>query len=216
MEVGGVSLVGLAVRTALEAGIENVLVVTDGREIEADAIAHGAVSFGLRPPGISGDSAHMFLVYKWAISKILEHGHGISSFMSLLPTNPLRKAETVRDGAAMLAAGYDWVFSLSEVEHHPYRAMRILDEKHCLPMFDLAPKTMWANRQELPEMFRFNGVYIGGQVRHVMQNEEYNVDYQNSQNLNVGYSLVDQAEATDIDSEVDLELARILARKNMA
>ena len=35
---------------------------------------------------------------------------------------------------------------------------------------------MWANRQELPKMYRFNGGVIAGLTKHILNNNEYNID----------------------------------------
>ena len=71
---------------------------------------------------------------------------------------------------------------------------------------------IWANRQELPEMFRFNGGVIGGLVRHVLENSEYNIS--KSHDTKVKGIQTTSEQSFDIDTPLELEIERWLHDKN--
>jgi CMP-N,N'-diacetyllegionaminic acid synthase len=129
------------------------------------------------------------------------------SFCALLPTSPLRTTQTINDTIEKIQTGfYDWVFSINEMEHHPYRAMAIEDSNLLKPFHKIESKTLWANRQELPKVYRFNGGTMCGLSKHALENTEYNIDGLNSYGTKVGFVEMSQLESLDIDSEIDLQI----------
>lgn len=208
-KIAGKTLVERAVLIGLEAGLDGVLVSTDDEAIAESAVSAGAIYLGQRPATISSDSAHMFPTYKHALQQLTRSGHEPDAIVALLPTNPFRSVESVQRTVKLLD-NHDWVFSVSEMEHHPYRAMRLIDETRCVPNYQIPAHVMWANRQELPSMFRFNGVTIAGRARNIARNDEYDIDGIGTFDTKVAYVLTSQLEAFDIDSELDLEVAQLL------
>ena len=76
------------------------------------------------------------------------------------------------------------------------------------PFVDVSPDVFWANRQELPKMYRFNGGVIGGLVQHVLENDEYNISKQLP--TKVKGIEISSEESFDIDTPLELEIARWL------
>jgi N-acylneuraminate cytidylyltransferase/CMP-N,N'-diacetyllegionaminic acid synthase len=71
---------------------------------------------------------------------------------------------------------------------------------------------MWANRQELPQMYRFNGGVVAGKTEHIENYNEYNIDNLNYSKTRVGYVTMPTDRAHDIDTLRDFELAELLMK----
>ncbi len=212
-DFGGEPLISYTIKQALNCDFSRVLVVTDDSEIAEVARTAGAEVPFMRPKNISGDAAHMFLVYKHTLDWLKkQENYEPLAFACLLATTPFRKQKHLEKAIAMLRSGsFDWVYTTTECEHHPYRAMEKLDAEHIQPFFDLDASMMWANRQELPPLLRFNGAIISGLVKHVYGREEYNVT--KGSGLSVGYISMEQIESLDIDTPLDLDFVRYVKEK---
>ncbi len=216
-DIGGIPLVARTIMQAQEANIfSRIIVASDSEEINEVSRGYGAETPFARPKEISGSTSHMFLVYSHILEslKIVEQ-YQPKGFCALLPTTPFRTVDAIRKSAMMLASGdYDWVLSINECEHHPYRAMELNNKGYITPFFNIDCKTMWSNRQELPTLYRFNGGIIGGLSKHVYGQNEYNIS--KSADLKVGQVMLSQLESFDIDTELDMEYAQYLANKATA
>ena len=211
-EINGRSLVGLTVTQAIKAGFKRVIVLSDEKRIMDEAKKYGAdISFN-RPAKISGDKTHMFEVYRWLLLEMKKKEKTVPDFFcTMLCTTPFRKIEHVKKAKSKLESGnYDWVLSVNEFEHHPYRAMTINAKNLLTPTYDISEKLIWANRQELPSFYRFNGGIIAGLTKHVLNNKEYNIKYKTD--LKIFPIIMSQEESIDIDNPLDLELARMVSR----
>ena len=131
----------------------------------------------------------------------------------MLCTTPFRKVETINDSLNKLKSNrYDWIFSVNEIEHHPYRAMLIKKKKLIKPMFDIPNNKIWVNRQEFSKVFRFNGGVIACLTKNITKNNEYNIDNLKYKNIRVGYTEMSKLESLDIDEKMDIEYARFLVK----
>lgn len=212
--VNGLPLIAHSIQIAKLSNFSRVLVFTDSEEIKDTAIDFGAEAPVLRPVETATDNAHMFLTYKFAIEYLQSRNELPHSFCALLPTTPLRRIETINETIAKIQSGkYDWVFSINEMEHHPFRAMTIDQAGYLKPFNAIDATTLWANRQELPKAFRFNGGTICGLAEHALSNDEYNIDGLGTFDTRVGFVVMSQEEATDIDSELDLEIVEKLMER---
>lgn len=211
-EIGGISLVGHAVRRCLAAGISNVVVASDSPEILSEGISQGATVALQRPAEISTDDSHMFLIYKWVANALLSEGNDISGLVTTLATTPFVSPKSVRLAVDQLNSGLDWVFTVNEIEHHPYRAMKVVGNR-LVPYSNVTPTELWGNRQELPPLVRFNGGVIAGRVSTIVRHDEYNI-HSGAGSDSVGYVEVSKLEGFDIDYPEDLEIAEILQRQH--
>jgi CMP-N-acetylneuraminic acid synthetase len=203
----GKPLIAHTISSALDSNLDRVLVFTDSEEIQEVSISYGAEAPILRPAETATDRAHMFLIYKFAIEYLHSKNQLPHSFCALLPTSPLRTTQTINDTIEKIQTGfYDWVFSINEMEHHPYRAMTMKGPNLLEPFHKIESKTLWANRQELPKVYRFNGGTMCGLSKHALENTEYNIDGLNSYGTKVGFVEMSQLESLDIDSEIDLQI----------
>jgi len=215
-EINGIPLIAHTIIAAQKSIVDRVLVLTDSPAIQSVAREFGAECPILRPKETATDSAHMFLVYKFAMEYLQNRNETPHSFCAMLPTTPLRTVEQINTSVLKIQTGdFDWVFTVNEMEHHPYRAMKVLNSDYIAPFHEINSKTMWANRQELPRVVRFNGGTICGLAKHALQNNEYNIDGLSTYNSKVGFVEISQEEAYDIDSEFDIGVVEnYLANKN--
>ena len=96
MQVGGVSLVGRAVRVAKAAGIGAVYVSTDDAAIAAEAQSHGATLPFMRPADLATDQAAKLPVIEHLIAHLESAGNQVDWVVDLQPTTPLRQAADVQ------------------------------------------------------------------------------------------------------------------------
>lgn len=206
-ELDGIPLIAHSINVAKKSNFSRVLVFSDSPEIQRVAIKFGAESPVLRPSNTATDTAHMFLIYKFAMEFLQSRNETPHSFCALLPTTPLRSIGTVNETIQKIQSGnFDWVFSINEMEHHPYRAMKIEGDTLLEPFHKIDAQTLWSNRQELPKVYRFNGGTMCGLAEHVLLNSEYNIDGKGTFGTKVGFVMMSQEESLDIDSELDFEL----------
>ena len=211
-KIGDVSLVGRAVQSCISAGFKDVFILSDSDAIRQEGEDFGANGEYIRPSNISHSTSHMFALYKWFFETMLEKvGATPEAFCCVLPTTPFRPVNALVEAKeALLSGNYDWVLSINEQEHHPYRTVIFKENAEDLiePFVDVSPDVFWANRQELPKMYRFNGGVIGGLVRHVLENDEYNISKQLPTKVK-GIEITSE-ESFDIDTPFELEIARWL------
>ena len=105
----------------------------------------------------------------------------------------------------------DWVFSVNEVEHHPFRCM-IIKKNRLSPVFNKKNTILWGNRQELPKMFRFNGGVIVAKTKCILNNLEYNIDNLKFKKTKVGYVEMSKKDSIDIDEPIDFNIASFLIK----
>lgn len=206
--LNGVPLIAHSIMSAQKSEyITRIVVATDSEEIAKVAREYGAETPFIRPPELSTDTSHAFEIYKYSAKWLLENeGYMADIQCNLLPTTPLRSSEDIdKCMQLMLSSGCDWCFTVNEMEHHPYRAMKVLDDSRMKAWFDIPHDVLWANRQELPAVVRFNGGVMAGKGEHILNNEEYNIDNISHSSTDVRYVKIPQSRSFDIDTLEDLE-----------
>lgn len=209
--LGGKSLVAIAIRRLLKAGISQVLVATDSADIQKVAIAEGAICPALRPSAISADDSHMYPVYQWALETIEFQSSRADILFVTLPTTPFMPPSKVSSALAQFRGEVDWVFSVNELEHHPFRAMQANGDR-IIPYESAEAKNLWGNRQQLPPLFRFNGGLIAGRSDTILAHSEYNI-YRGDGSDSVGFEIISKVEGFDIDDPDDLLVAELLEQR---
>lgn len=112
----------------------------------------------------------------------------------------------------MIETGCDWCFTVNPMEHHPYRAVKIEGDR-MRPFFHISRDIMWANRQELPMAYRFNGGVIAGRCEHVLSHDEYNIDNEGFKDVDVRCVIMEEENALDIDTLTDFEFIELQMQK---
>lgn len=214
--LNGIPLIAYTILEAKKSKyITRVIVATDSKEIAEVAREYGAETPFVRPSKISGDTSHAFEVYKYSAKWLLENeGYKADIQCNLLPTTPLRNSEDIdKCMELMIKTNCDWCFTVNEMEHHPYRAMKILNDTKMKPWFDIPREVLWANRQELPLVVRFNGGVMAGKTEHILYNDEYNIDNINFPDTDIRYILMPQNRSFDIDTIEDFEFLEFLLKR---
>ena len=208
MKVGGLSLIGHAARCALESRyIGYALVSTDCPKIACEANKHGLDAPFMRPPELAGDSTPMLDVLVHALEN-LPRGVSPDIVVLLQPTSPLRTAATV-DACIerFIASGADSAATVTRAKITPFW-MRTADGEGRLRKLPGYAKDI-TDRQSAPGFFHFNGaVYITRSElvtgkRTILGPEPLALE-------------TTTEEGIDIDTRLDLELARCAFRLRAA
>lgn len=213
--INGKPLIAYTIEQALNSNIDRVIVASDDEKIIKVAKKYGAECPFIRPKKISQSNSHAFEIYKYTIDWLKKNENYIPDILCvMLCTTPFRKVKTINSSLKKLKTKkFDWVFSINEMEHHPYRAM--IKKKNLIKSFFNIPNNkIWLNRQELPEMYRFNGGVFATYVENILNHKEYNIDNLKYKNTKVGYEIMTKKEAIDIDDPIDLEFVKLLMKKN--
>jgi len=199
--VGGLSLVGRAVRAARHAGVvQRIVVSTDGADIAREAASHGA-EVVTRPAALAEDASRSIDVVLHAL-EALELQEGIC--VLLQPTSPLREARDVRHAVERFLArnAGGSVVAVCESEHHPYKAILERDGRY-VPLLDYP--SLEAPRQSLPRSLRVNGAIYVNDIAGLKRARSFFFGPLDFYEMPVSRSV-------DIDRESDLVLANMLSR----
>ena len=213
--INGKPLIAYTIEQALKSNINRVIVASDDENIIKIAKKYGAECPFIRPKKISGSNSHAFEIYKYTINWLKKNENYVPDILCvMLCTTPFRKVSSINSSLKKLRTKkYDWVFSINEMEHHPYRAM-VKKKKLIKSFFNIPNKKIWLNRQELPEIYRFNGGIFATFIENILKHKEYNIDNIKFKKTRVGYEIMTKKEALDIDDPIDLEFVRYLMEKN--
>ena len=213
--INGKPLIAYTIEQALKSNINRVIVASDDENIIKIAKKYGAECPFVRPKKISGSNSHAFEIYKYTINWLKKNENYVPDILCvMLCTTPFRKVSSINSSLKKLRTKkFDWVFSINEMEHHPYRAM-VKKKKLIKSFFNIPNKKIWLNRQELPEIYRFNGGIFATFIENILKHKEYNIDNIKFKNTRVGYEIMTKKEALDIDDPIDLEFVRYLMKKN--
>jgi N-acylneuraminate cytidylyltransferase len=121
--VGGIPLVGRAVRAALSApSVTQVIVSTDDMDIATAAKAHGAGVL-MRPPEISGDTASSESALLHALDRLRERNSTEPDIIVFIQcTSPLVKGEDIeRAIETLISTGADCAFTATEFHGFVWR-----------------------------------------------------------------------------------------------
>ena len=213
--INGKPLIAYTIEQALKSNINRVIVASDDENIIKIAKKYGAECPFVRPKKISGSNSHAFEIYKYTINWLKKNENYVPDILCvMLCTTPFRKVSSINSSLKKLRTKkFDWVFSINEMEHHPYRAM-VKKKKLIRSFFNIPNKKIWLNRQELPEIYRFNGGIFATFIENILKHKEYNIDNIKFKKTRVGYEIMTKKEALDIDDPIDLEFVRYLMEKN--
>lgn len=200
-QVGGVSLVGRAIRAALETGsFACVALTTDCPEIAAEGAHHGARVIE-RPAHLANDTARSIDAVLDTLQQLRGEGEEFDCCVLLQPTSPLRTAAHISAALDVFSRQAEGcVFSVCLCEHHPYKTL-LLHGGQLMPTG--AAAFLEAPRQQLPRAFRPNGAVYVNRVADLFATRTFFV-------APLNYVEMDAESSLDIDSEADLARANIL------
>ena len=203
--LNGLPLMAYTIQAAKDAGLfDTVMVSTDSPEYGAIAKECGAQVPFLRSETYSTDGADSWSVVKEVLLAYAKAGESFDTVCLLQPTSPMRTAEDIRAGYALLQEKQaNAVTSVCQAEHSPLWCMT-LEEDRSLDAFRQNLPT--GPRQNLSKYYRLNGAVYIRKVRYLENDVE--IIHSNE------YALVmDTTHSVDIDTELDFMLAEQLMRK---
>jgi CMP-N-acetylneuraminic acid synthetase len=207
-KVGSVSLLGRAVLSALASeAVEHVLVTTDVEEIRQEALRFGAEVPFLRPASLAGDHIPITDVLVHAINTFEEHiKKRVTVIVLTEPTNPFRTPEKIREAVEQYKSGkYKSVISVCPLERKPENIF--VKGRDGLHRYIEKPQKEFVCRQDMQHLCRLSSlVYVVGR-EDFLKNKKLII-------APTGYIDTTHIEAINIDTEIDLEFANLIAEKN--
>ncbi len=204
IDLNGKPLIAHTIDSAKESGIfSDIVVTTDDTKIKDISSMYGAVVID-RPKSLATDKSTSLDVIEHALMTLKKKGRQYHSFVLLQPTSPLRNARHIKEAFNLYTSqNASSLVSITEQDHSPYKCF-IEEDESFKPLFGWQYLTM--PRQELPKVHRTNGaIYICRtdaflRAKNIFEKplKTYNMD---------PYSSV------DIDTAYDLELAKILLKR---
>jgi N,N'-diacetyllegionaminate synthase len=215
-EVGGISLVGRAVRAAQAAlrdlaGEARILLDTDSEEIAAEGRRHEAWVPFLRPATLAADDTPSMDNLLFALDRVAAAGGSPEWVVVLQPTSPLRSPADVRSCLDLAMRSGRSVVSVCPTEHPAEQTLR-LDGDGTLRWAWPAARPE-SRRQDLPIGHRPNGAvyvastetlrrrrtfFVEGETLGWEMPPERSIDVDGASDLAIAESLLGMAQATAI------------------
>ena len=214
--LAGKPLIAHTIETAKQAEkVNRVMVATDYQAIADVAEAAGAESTIRRPDGMSQKLSRAYDVYRYYLGELKKEGYRPDILVFLFSTSYTKTAEEIdRAVGKLIATKCDWVFTVTEVDHHPYRMFSPLDGDRMVNYCrDVKSYDIWGNRQELPPVYRINGNAFVTWTENIENYTTYNVDQVDYADADIRYILCPQENSMDIDTPLDFEIAEFLLAK---
>jgi len=190
--------------------INRVIVATDGEDIARVSEKFGAEVPFMRPDEMSQKLSRAYDVYRHYVNQLKEdEGYRPDIFVLLFSTSYSKTTEEIDAAIAkLIKTRCDWVFTVTECEHHPYRCFVPSDEdKMTCFCKDVKSYDIWGNRQELPTAYRINGNAFVTWIENIENFSTYNIDGVDYPDTDVRYILCPQENSMDIDTPLDFEIA---------
>lgn len=202
--LNGIPLMAYSIKAAQESGMfDEIMVSTDSLEYADIAKTYGANVPFLRSKELSTDQAGSWDVAIEVLKCYQETGHRFDTVCLLQPTSPLRTADDIVGGYALLEAkNADAVTSVCEVEHSPLWCMTLKED---LSLGHFYKKLQDLPRQNLPKYYSLNGALYIKRVYYQMDNVCLGAE------RNFAY-IMPREKSIDIDVLVDFLCAEQLLR----
>ena len=204
--IGGLSLLQRAIDGARKSGmIDHVLVSTDDQGIQEEAARAGAEVPFLRPAPLADDQAASADVVAHAIEQFERlSGETAHTIVLLEPTSPFRNAENIRRALLKFAEGTcRSVVSVCPLERKPEN---IFVKGPTLEPYIKQPHERFARRQDMHHLCRLNSAVYVVSRDAFMQERRFLLDP-------IGYVEMTPLESINIDEELDLEFAELVAKE---
>jgi N-acylneuraminate cytidylyltransferase len=196
------TLIELAIEVAKQTNkFDQIFVSSDSPEILQTA-SRLEVSTLQRPDYLSGDDARASDVVKHAISVNSETLTQDDVIVYLQPTSPFSRSDTIRKVIDHCLKFDEPTFTATENQIPVSKIFSIGGHGRATPFLSTVSPT--TNRQESPLTYHATGACYAFKLRHFMSTGDIPV-------LGAYAYIVDVLESFDIDSELDLRIARLLA-----
>ena len=201
-KIGDIHLVGHSIKIANKLKIiEKIYVSTDCDEISKISRIYGAEVID-RPKNLATDDSPELDSWKHAINYSIKNDGKFNIFLSLPPTSPLRGVKDILNCIESLEDNIDIVLTMSKSKRSPWFNMVYQNEKNKL--LTLINDSYQINRrQDSPNCYDLTTVAYA--AKH-----EFLLNTENIWEGNVVGVEVPEERAIDIDSQLDLKIAKFL------
>lgn len=190
--------------------LHRLIVSTNDEAVLALAKEYGLEAPFVRPDEFATDTATDFDWIHHAVQELQKSDWHPTYVVILRPTQPLRRPEDVNQAVQkIIAHDFDSVRSLTKVTAHPYW-MKRLEGDLALPFLDLGVPEEKLRSQDLPSLYRLNGIVDVINVRNLQENGRTGLYGQT-----MGYILIDEDQSVDIDTERDFRYAEFLLKEGL-
>lgn len=203
-KIRGRSLTECAIKTAQDAElVDNIVLSTDSDEIAQ--IGHNLGATVLRRPAdLAGDKATTIDVLCDILETLSGKGDLYDLVVLLEPTSPFRTGEIIDRCIRKLDDQItNTVVTVTQLERNPHNIFKVDGDK--AEFYVKEPKAIYLRRQDFTDLKRLNGCV------YVMRTE--NVLRQRILTLPIRVEEMTAEASVNIDTNLDLELAELLASK---
>jgi CMP-N-acetylneuraminic acid synthetase len=206
VKINEVPLICYSIKHALQCKlIDKVIVSTDSEEIAQASREAGAEVPFLRPKELAEDHVLDHPVYEHAIDFLLDQqGYKADIVVHLRPTAPFRRISWLDESIKLLIENKEAnsVRSVSPVRQHPYRMFEIKEDGFLDPLMkDKHPEPYLLRRQDLPDLFYYNCVIDITRYSTIKE-------LRSMTGSKILSYVMDDEEVIDVDTPLDLEIAR--------
>ena len=205
--LAGKPLVTHTFNTALQSKkITRLITSTDDEKIMELAAKHQIEVPFIRPLEFANDRATDFDWIKHAVNHLRKQNWHADYVVILRPTQPLRDVADIDKAIDLIIKkDFDSVRSLTKVKNHPFWMKKLTEEGTAIPFLQLGKSEENLRSQDLPLLYSLNGIVDVINVR--------NLDSQSLYGSTMGYILINEQMAIDLDTLQDFELAEIMLEK---
>ncbi|MFB6357022.1 MAG: cytidylyltransferase domain-containing protein [bacterium] len=203
-ELNGKPLLGYAIESAVDSGVfSDVIVTSDDGDILDVARSYDSVEAVKRPEEFATDTAQYKDACLYHLEDFRTRGRDYKTFGVVLVTNPLRRAEHIRE-AYEVFENRDGVAVMSLVprSHPPQRALSI-ENNFVKPFFG---EEFMKRTQELEPTYKHDGSILFMETEVFLEKEKLFVEQ-------VEPYFMPEEESVDIDEPIHLEWAEFLLNK---
>lgn len=193
--------------------INKIVVATDSPQIAEVAQGYGAEIPFMRPSEQAQKLSRAYDSYKFFLNKLkTEQNYRPDIVVLMFSTSYSKTVEEVDASIEkLIKTDCDWVFTVCEVDHHPYRMFKAIDgDRMTAYPENTKSYDIWGNRQELPPVIRINGNAFVTWTENIENFSTYNVDSADYKDSDVRYVMCPQEHSMDIDTPLDFEVADFL------
>jgi N-acylneuraminate cytidylyltransferase len=203
----GRTLLSIAIETALEASIfQHVIVSTEDDETIEIALAAGAEVPFVRPRELCEDDVRADAVMAHA-ARYLEEESTSTELCCLLPTTPGLVPQDLKDAGQAwmrLREEYRALFAISEYQNTAFRSFTISSHGELNPLF---PEKLFMQTQDLAPTYNDAGQFYFASLNTWKSTRSITAEAP-SKGI-----ILPNSRAVDINTEADLELARLLLQQ---
>jgi pseudaminic acid cytidylyltransferase len=198
----GVPLIGRTIETAKKTKIfEKIIVSSDSRKIIGISKKYGAKSYGLREKKYSGDK---ITINQSLLREILKYNlKDIDIFCCIYPATPLLDQSMLINAYKKFIKGnYDSLISVTKYDYPIFRALKVV-KKNVNFFWKKFEKKM---TQDLEETVHDCGYFYFFKTKNFIKNKKIITK-------NTGFYEIPRNLAIDIDTKIDLKIAKKLFTK---